>query len=216
MSYSVILPRQTGAVTPAGGRRHRALSSRRTQALRPMRRQSILIALAIVPALALSARAQLTELQPGARVRIQAPGIVAGRFAGTVLTRTADTLVIGAPNATPVRVPIDRISSAEVSRGSSRSLGALRGVEWGAPIGLVLGLAAAATTTSADYCFDCTSHDNSYRTGLITEGVLGGALWGAGIGALIGRERWDRFDVAPRTSLDLRRGRASLGFAVGF
>ncbi|MFI5256499.1 MAG: hypothetical protein ACHQRK_04490 [Gemmatimonadales bacterium] len=181
-----------------------------------MRRQSILVALAIAPAIALSAGAQLTELQPGARVRIQAPGIVAGRFAGTVLTRTADTLVIGAPNATPVRVPIDRISSAEVSRGSSRSLGAVRGIEWGAPIGLVLGVIAAAGTDSDPYCFDTCSTSDSYKVGIVAASTVAGVLWGAGIGALIGRERWDRFDVAPRTSFDVRRGRASLGFAVGF
>lgn len=180
--------------------------------------RSLLIALAVVPAIALPARAQLTEIQPGVRVRIEAPGIVAGRYVGTVLTRTADTLVIGAPNATPVKVPIDHLTVMEVSRGSSRSLGAMRGLAWGVPIGLAFGVIAAASTTSADYvyCVDCSSVSNSYKAGLIAEGALGGAIWGAGIGALVGRERWDRFNVTPRTSFDVRQGRASLGFALAF
>ena len=66
------------------------------------------------------ARAQLTEIQPGARVRIAAPGIVAGRYVGTVLTRSADTVELGAPGTSPIKVPIARITSVEVSRGSSR------------------------------------------------------------------------------------------------
>lgn len=181
--------------------------------------RSLLIALAVVPAIALPARAQLTEIQPGVRVRIEAPGIVAGRYVGTVLSRTADTLVIGAPSATPVKVPIDRLTGLEVSRGSSRSLGAVRGLAWGVPIGIVFGVVAAASTTSADYvyCVDyCTSTSSSYKAGLIAGGALGGAIWGAGIGALVGRERWDRFNVTPRTSFDVRQGRASLGFALAF
>ena len=180
--------------------------------------RSLLIALAIVPAIALPARAQLTEIQPGVRVRIEAPGIVAGRYVGTVLTRTADTLVIGAPSATPVKVPIDHLTVVEVSRGSSRSLGAMRGLAWGVPIGLAFGVITAASTTSADYvyCVNCSSVSNSYKAGLIAGGALGGAIWGAGIGALVGRVRWEGFNVTPRTSFDVRQGRASLGFALAF
>jgi len=167
------------------------------------------------------AHAQLVELQPGARVRIQAPGIVAGRYTGTVLARTADTLSVGSPNTAPVRIPIDRITSAEVSRGSSRGLGALQGLKWGIPIGLGIGVLTAASSDNPDdiYCsgFDnCGRSDSSYKTELIASGILGGAIWGAGIGALVGRERWERFDVAPHTSFDVRHGAAHLGFALAF
>jgi hypothetical protein len=180
--------------------------------------RSVLLLLVV---LAPGARAQLAEAQPGARMRIQAPGIVAGRYVGTVLSRTADTLVLGSPNATPVRVPISRISSAEVSRGSSRGLGALQGLKWGVPIGLAIGVLAAVSSDNPDdyYCGslpDCGQSDGSYKAGLIGGGILGGAIWGAGIGALVGRERWERFDVTPRTSFDVRHGRARLGFSVGF
>ena len=184
--------------------------------LRSLRLTPLLLVL-----LAPRARAQLGEVQPGARVRIQAPGIVAGRYAGTVLSRTADTLVLGSPNTAPVQVPVVRITSAEVSRGSSRSLGALQGLKWGVPIGLAIGVIAAAGSDNPDnlYCsgFDnCGQSDGAFRARVITAGVIGGAFWGAAIGALVGRERWERFDIAPRTSFDLHGGHARLGFAVGF
>ena len=176
------------------------------------------LALSIVTllVLALPARAQLTEMQPGARVRIVAPGIVAGRYVGTVLSRGTDTLEVGAPGTAPIKVPFARMTSVEVSRGSSRALGALRGVEWGAPIGLVIGVIAAAGTDSDPYCFDSCSTSGSYKAGLIASSTLAGALWGAGIGAIVGRERWERFEVAPRSAFDVRHGRAQLGFAVAF
>ena len=179
------------------------------------------IVLTLLACAAPSARAQLAELQPGARVRIQAPGIVAGKYTGTVLSRSADTLVLGAPNAAPVRVPMDRISVAEISRGSSRMLGAGRGILWGVPIGLGLGVLAAVSSDNPDdyYCSglpDCGETSGSYKAGLIVGGAGAGLLWGAAIGALVGRERWERFDVAPRSSFDFRDGRTHFGVAVRF
>jgi hypothetical protein len=89
-------------------------------------------------------------------------------------------------------------------------------VAWGAPIGLVIGVIAAAGTDSDPYCFDYCSTSGSYKAGIIAASTLGGALWGAGIGAIVGRERWERFDVTPRTSFDVRHGAATVGLAVAF
>jgi hypothetical protein len=183
---------------------------------RPSLATVVALSLLVLSTFAAPAGAQMTELQPGARVRVQAPGIVAGRYVGTVLTRTADTVELGAPGAAPIKVPLARVTSVEVSRGSSRALGALRGVEWGAPIGLVFGVVAAAGTDGDPYCYDFCSTSGSYKAGIIAASTLAGALWGAGIGALVGRERWERFDVASRSSFNLHQGRATLGFAVGF
>ncbi len=182
---------------------------------------SALLALILIGLLPRPVRAQLAEAQPGSRVRIQAPGIVAGRYVGTVLSRSSDTLVLGSTNAAPVQVPISRITSAEVSRGSSRGLGAVQGLKWGVPIGLALGVIAAAGSDNPDnvYCsgFDnCGQSDAAFRARVITAGVIGGAFWGAAIGALVGRERWERFDVAPRTSFDYRDGRTQFGAAISF
>ncbi|MFN2566738.1 MAG: hypothetical protein ABR499_17210, partial [Gemmatimonadaceae bacterium] len=120
-----------------------------------MRRLRIVVAglLVLLPFLPLdAARAQqFSELAPGARVRIQAPGIVAGRYTGTVLSRTTDTLVVASSAAASARVPITALTSVEVSRGRSRSRGALKGIAWGGSIGLGIGLVAAALSESEDY-----------------------------------------------------------------
>jgi hypothetical protein len=161
--------------------------------------------------------AQMSELQPGARIRVQAPGIVAGRYEGTVLTRTADTIVVGGPNVSPVRVPLARVSSLEISRGNSRAEGAIAGMKWGVPImagfGVVIGAAAASDDNTCLGCSEIGSGDVVAVTALF---ALSGAIYGAGIGALIGRERWDQFDLAPRTSLRIQSGRIGLGLEFGF
>lgn len=129
-----------------------------------------------------------TELHPGARVRIDAPGIVADGYTGTVLTRTADTLTVGDPRSAPMTLPITRITSLEISRGKSRSAGALRGILIGAPIGLAIGLVSTADGTT------CTSCDESAAS-VVALFTLSGAVWGAGIGAIVGRERWVKFQL---------------------
>jgi hypothetical protein len=151
-----------------------------------------------------TALAQLSEIQPGARVRVQAPGIVAGSFVGTVLQRTADTVRLGAPNALPIDVPVSRISSFEISRGNSRSLGAVVGTLWGAGIGLVLG---AITAADAYY-----SDGGTY----IVASTISGGVWGAGIGALVGKERWDAFDLGARSTMTIVPSRGRVGVAIAF
>jgi hypothetical protein len=173
---------------------------------------SICLALTATAPVAL---AQSNELQPGARVRVTAPGIVAGRYVGTVLSRSGDTLQLGGPNAAPVTLPMNRITSLEISRGKSRLRGAGRGVLWGAPIGLVIGL---ATENSLESCgdFGCSDASSTERGAYVVASVIGGAAWGAGIGALVGRERWERFEVSPRSAFDYRDGRTRYGVAVRF
>jgi hypothetical protein len=147
----------------------------------------------------------LAEVAPGARVRIQAPGIVAGRYAGTVLARTPDTLVVASAAAGAVRVPIASLTSVEVSRGRSRSLGAMKGAAWGAGIGLAIGLVTAGV-----------ADDQGYGSGgeYVVFNALGGAVWGAIIGAIAGSERWDRYDLSRRTSLVLPRPGHSPGLGL--
>ncbi|MFL5607442.1 MAG: hypothetical protein ACJ8AD_13415 [Gemmatimonadaceae bacterium] len=154
--------------------------------------------------------AQLTEAQPGARVRLEAPGILAGRYEGTVLTRNGDTLRVGGPNSQPITVPIDRLSSFEVSRGNSRSLGAQRGVVWGSAVGLIIAAVALPSLQSCDYCNNTSGDLTSFALYM----TASGALYGAGIGALIGRERWEKFDLAPRPVTGLRAGRPSFGLSL--
>lgn len=157
------------------------------------------------------ARAQLSEAQPGARVRLEAPGVLAGTFDGTVLSRTADTLSVGGPHTLPINIPIDRLTSLEVSRGSSRMLGAQHGAYWGAAIGLLLGIAALP----GDNCAYCDSSSGE-QTSMVLSVTLAGAFYGAGIGAMIGREKWERYELGPRPTLGLRAGKPSVGVNIQF
>ena len=175
-----------------------------------MRRATVMFcafAAALVVTLPRAGRAQLTEVQPGARVRVQAPGVVAGQFVGTVLQRTSDTVRIGAPNALPVDVPVSRISSFEISRGSSRTLGAGVGALWGTGVGAVIGL---LTLTEASY------YSSEGGAAYVLGSALGGAIWGAGIGALVGRERWDTFDLGRRSTVIAEPARGRLGVSIAF
>jgi len=154
---------------------------------------------------------QWAEVQPGARVRIQSPGIVAGRLVATVLARTTDSLTVASPSSAPIAVPMAKITSIEISRGKSHSLGAIRGVEWGAPIGAALGL-ATMTLLGCDGCGDI-GYDRAGYVGLST---LSGVFYGSIIGAIVGRERWDAFDLPRRTSLGITTGGAALAVRVAF
>jgi hypothetical protein len=165
--------------------------------------------------LAAQVAARPDEIQPGAKVRVTAPGVVAARYAGTVLARSGDTLTIGSPNAMPLAIPTSRITTLEVSRGKSRADGAVRGMKWGTPIGLAFGV---LTMGIADECLGCATdgHNADGRAAWVGMNVLSGVLWGAGIGALIGRERWETFDIPRRTAIGLAPGRATLALRYEF
>lgn len=151
-------------------------------------------------------RAQVSELQPGARVRITAPGIVAGRYAATVLTRSTDTVRVSAPGKAPFDIPVGRITSLEVSRGNSRALGAVRGVLWGGGIGLAVGTIVATTDESSP------NYNNLSAAEIIAYSTLSGGFYGAIIGAIVGRERWEAFEMPVRTSLRVQPGRVGAAF----
>jgi hypothetical protein len=172
------------------------------------------VALLLLAVSASVVHAQSTELQPGARVRITAPGIVAGRYTGTLLSRSRDTLQFGSQNGAPVSIPMSRITSIEISRGRSHGSGALRGLAWGVPIGLVFGI---ATASSVDNCGDlgCDGLVTTARGVYVISSTLSGAFWGAGIGALIGRERWEPFALT-RMSFGGSGGRSYARITIPF
>ena len=167
----------------------------------------IAFALCIVP---LDMRAQATEIQPGTRVRITAPGIVAGRYTATVLMRTADTIRVGAPDKSPLDIPMSRITSLEVSRGDSRALGAGRGALWGGAIGLAAGIVVAATDGANPAYSDPSAGE------AVTFGTLAGIFYGAIIGAIVGRERWESFNMPVRTSFRVQPGQAGAAFSFTY
>lgn len=170
----------------------------------------ILLRVAMLLACAPTARAsaQLAELQLGARVRVRAPGEVAGRLTGMVLSRSADSLTMSRPNATPLTLAIAKLSTVEISRGKSRSRGALKGIAWGAASGLGLGLTpiTESTCTGGTSAVRGTCEPVS-RGSFIWTMVVGSVTIGAGVGALVGSERWQggllptRVAVVPPTRM---------------
>jgi hypothetical protein len=83
------------------------------------------------------------------------------------------------------------------------------------PIGLVFGVATASSLESCGD-FGCSDASDSERGAYVLASTLAGGVWGAGIGALVGRERWERFDVSPRSAFDYRDGRTRFGVAIRF
>lgn len=164
-----------------------------------------------------AASAQLAEIRPGARVRIRAPGEIAGRLTGVVLTRSADSVTIAGSGQTPVAVALAKLSTLDISRGKSRSGGALKGVAWGAAVGLGFG---AIVPIDAENCSGGLTRCKPISRGQFMQlMVLSSVVWGAGIGALIGSERWDSAVLPARVALfPPSRGQSSglmLSWAVG-
>ena len=152
----------------------------------------LVMAMAMATTMATPAAAQGIVLNPGARVRLDAPSAGIKRFEGSVIA-TGDTIEVANGDAR-VRVPASAVTRLELSHGKNRTQGAVRGIMWGAGIGLVVGAVtvnAADNSTCYDSRFgrsDCTV---SSKGEWIAASTVGGALWGALFGALIGRERWD-------------------------
>jgi hypothetical protein len=140
-----------------------------------------------------AAAGQLSELRPGADVRIRAPGVLTGEVECTILARDRDTLRVARPGSAPIVVPLASITSAAVHRGRTRGAGAGKGAKWGAGVGLGLGLFNIGFSDCSGT--HCETSDN-------VAGVAAFTAIGAGVGALVGTvvraERWERVELPPR------------------
>ena len=163
------------------------------------------------------AGAQLREIQPGARIRVQAPGVVAGRVEATVITRARDTVTLTTGRGAPVSVPLAAITTADVSRGRSHRDGAVKGLAWGAGVGVAVGIVSALTYDAGSDACGTEPCDNRYSPGeVVAGGFVAGAGLGAGIGAIKGAERWERLTLQPYVVLRPRRDAFTLVLAVPF
>ena len=79
-----------------------------------------------------------------------------------------------------------------------------------------LGAVIALVAVNDNSCRTCTPVSGGEGVGFTALAAVSGAVYGAGIGALIGRERWERFDMPARTSLDIREGRMAVRLAIAF
>ena len=156
------------------------------------------LALVVLVAAAPLARAgaQLDALQPGTRVRLRAPSVVAGRAEGSVFRRTPDTVYVArAHGAPPLAIPVIAITAAERRRGRDHGAGAARGALWGGGVGVALGALAARAAETCEG-LGCVGTPSS---GAVFAGTVAvGTGVGAGVGALIGVQRWQRLRVPAR------------------
>ena len=141
--------------------------------------------------------ASIARLAPGARVRVTLPH--EEPRAASVVTRTADTLVVRwADLAGMARLPFGQMTGLEVSNGRHRSLA--KGAGWGAAIGAGAGAILGALTYSPCDGFDCIVTPSS-RSEATAYGAAGGGVLGLVIGGLVGlkpHEEWERVSIAPR------------------
>jgi hypothetical protein len=140
----------------------------------------------------------------GSRIRLLAPAVVTGRIEGMVIQLDGKSLLVGGEDRTPVSVSREAITQLEVSTGRHRQT--LKGMCIGAGIGALLGFATG--------CVPMVGCDERNRGGAALIYALPGALYGAGIGALIKRDRWSAVPLDRlRVTLVPTRGRG-LGLSL--
>ena len=154
-----------------------------------------------------AARAQMIDVQPGARVRVTAPGVLASRFEGTVIARTADSIVVASPQALQYRLAISTINEVAVSQGKSRSLGAKRGALWTG--GIAAGLLTLAILPD-------TMGTAGEKAGCIAFGTGVYAGIGALVGMAIGAESWSSHTMKPAVTVAGTGGAVRVGARIKF
>jgi hypothetical protein len=126
--------------------------------------------------------AQLPTLLPGSRVRVEADP--QSKIQGTVMSQTRDSIVVAASGAVHTTLPSGDVSLVKVSLGKSHMTGAIKGAKIGA---VVLGGLGALFGYALG---DLENYDAADYAAVAAGSAFYGALWGAGIGSLIGAEKW--------------------------
>ena len=124
-----------------------------------------------------------SPLTPGARVRatVREPGRVERQMVGSLRTFDSERLTLSAEDSgNQVALARPNITRLEISRG--RKGHAVMGLL----LGTVLGLSAIALKDAG-----CGPDCEKPSTGFVVGAVAGGALVGAGIGAMVRSERWE-------------------------
>lgn len=170
----------------------------RNRPCRPVPGLSTLLRL-LIPAVLLAtttgvARAQDNSLREGSRVRIETQsrdivGIVKSLDADSVRLYTDE-------NGATLSLARNDVSGIRISRGKSAQAGAIRGAMWGTAVGaLAAGIMMVAIGTDDSY--ETADNEVAY---FALNSLIGGAVWGAGIGAFVKRERWETVSFRPRVA----------------
>lgn len=187
---------------------------------------TIAILLVPVPLAVLQGQAP-RRLGPRDNVRVYQHGLQQGLrsrrgpdAAGTILTLTADSLLLLTADGATVILPVNSIASIDINRG--RRCNWVKGMTAGAVIGAGAGLAIGlATRFETEGCYTglplepTAQCQNTWTSimGTIGIGAAGGALLGAVIGTLIKTDKWERIAVDGQ-SVRLIAGRGHLGFSA--
>ncbi len=172
-----------------------------------MRKLFIPLVATLIVACSSAALAQ-TTVREGARVRITERG--SHRITGIVQSATADSIVLFAePNGAKMSFARARIESMQTSEGKSASKGAVKGGLWGAGL-MGAGLGLVLATTANEDNFAEVYGEGQGRGAFFGQGVLSGAMIGAGIGAVMRSERWQEISIQPVV------GVGSAGMRVSF
>jgi hypothetical protein len=131
-------------------------------------------------------------LVEGAKVRLEAPAVSAGRIQGAVAELGATALVV-AVDERRVTVPWRAITRMDVSAGERRH--ALRGLLIGAGAGAALSIVMPKCVNEG------CSTEVGFEPVFALMGALGGSAWGSLVGALVKTDDWKassaRLSVAP-------------------
>lgn len=153
-----------------------------------MRYWIIPVAFATLPG---TASGQTDRLRVGGRVRLSVPSVSPAPVVGHITSRSADSLFLRTSGIAPVQyaVPLREIQAAAVSRHERLVPGLIGGVIGGAvcyPLynNVIRHVSIAGGSTK-------------YRSEVAKGTCAATAVVGAGIGALVGRERWERIQLQP-------------------
>lgn len=116
----------------------------------------------------------------GSRVRVEAPTVVSGRITGVIIEMDEKSLAILSGDRR-LNVPRQAITRVEVNIGTRRK-----------PLkGMIIGAGIGAVVFPPYFYGNCLSDcGRQWDPGNIAAGAGLGALCGAGIGALVKRDRW--------------------------
>jgi hypothetical protein len=143
-------------------------------------------------------------LVEGAKVRVEAPEVSAGRIQGAVAELRAAALVVSV-DGRRVAVPWRAIRRMDVSAGERRH--ALRGLLIGAGAGALLSIVMPKCVNEG-----CTS-EVGFDPAFALVGALSGSAWGSLIGALVKTEDWKAVSVRLAVAPMPRRG-ASVAVSI--